>query len=447
MNDAPRHGQVPGFGLGLGMVLIAAVPAAAEDTNEDVGELVREVRELRSEVKRLNTRVNELEGEQERGTASVDELSEEIDRLRDSAGLGTTEAPRSVLSIAPGFHLSGLAEMIYSYNPRTGSDTLDRNRFRAGDADADSFTLQTVQLVLEKEATTAGTWGLRLQAEYGRLAELIDADENFDGDSDNAFSVSEWFATWRTEGLFWGTDDYQAGRFQTPLGYESNENNRNVMVTRNPIYQLGTPTTHTGVRAAITIAPDLTATVYFVNGWDNQIDADSGKTGIVSLTTSPIADWYGSGFALNGSYGHEGSARAHLGDKTAFGEFLWTTQPSDEWSTVLDLIWASSDDTVSRGGRVSNRDWHGAAGYVTRHVGDDVKVSGRLGYYSDDQFRSGTIRMMDASIAVRYLVAKGLTLMLEFRHDWSPDGRPYVPNSDDRKKVQDTVTASVMVEF
>ena len=45
------------------------------------------------------------------------------------------------------------------------------------------------------------------------------------------------------------------------------------------------------------------------------------------------------------------------------------------------------------------------------------------------------------------MVAKGLTVMLEFRHDWSPGSRPYVPEDNDRPKVQDTVTASVMVEF
>ena len=437
--------------IGLGVALAIATPAAAQDSDESaegVRALVREVRELRGEVERLNGRVHELEGEQVRGSASVSELSAEIGRLRDATGLATSAAPRSVLTGPAGFHLSGLAEMIYSYNPRAGGDPLDKNRFRAGDNNANSFALQTVQLVLEKEATTAGTWGLRLQAEYGRLAELIDADENFDGGSDNAFSLSEWFVTWRTKGLFGGTDDYQAGRFQTPLGFESNENNRNVMVTRNPIYQLGTPTTHTGARAAFSIAPDLTATVYLVNGWDNQINANGGETALLSVASTPIADWYGSAFTFNASYGHEGSDTGHLGDKTSFAEFLWTTEPDECWSTVLDVIWATTEDGVARGGLVEDRDWHGAAGYVTRKFGDDVQLSGRLGYYSDSQFKSGTIRMLDASIAVRYLLAQGLTVMLEFRHDWSSSGNPYFSDSGSgREDVQDTVTASVMVEF
>jgi hypothetical protein len=336
--------------------------------------------------------------------------------------------------------------MLYSVNPRGGSDSpTDKNRFRAGDDNANSFALQTVQLVLEREATDAGTWGLRVQGEYGRVAELIEGDGSDDG---GEFSLSEWFATWRAEGLFYGTDDHRAGRFQSPLGYESNENDKNVMVTRNPIYQLGTPTTHTGVRSAITIAPDLTATVYFVNGWDNQIDGDTGKTGIVSLTTREIADWYGSAFALNGSYGHEGSEESHLGDKTAFGEFLWTANPTDDWSTALDVIWASTDDGVTRSGRIRDRDWHGAAAYVSHQCEEDVKLSGRLGYYSDDGFGAGTIRMMDASIAIRYQLALGFTVMLEFRHDWSPNSRPYHSDSRPRsKKTQDTVTGSVLVEF
>ena len=436
--------------IALGAIL--ACPASARDTelsDADVRELVREVRELRGTVRQLTDRIDELESEREHARDRDAELAHAIATLQGATAPGVLSDSPGVLRVdTHGFKLSGYTEVIYSYNPRSGSRTLNANRFRAGDADANTFSLQAVQLVLEREATTAGTWGLRVQAEYGKLAELIDADPSFDDGSNNAFSVSEYFATWRTEGLFWGTDDWQIGRFQSPLGYESAANAQNVMVTRNPVYQLGTPSTHTGVRAAITIAPDLTATVYFVNGWDNQLDADSGKTGIVSLTTRPVADWWGSGFALNGSWGHEGSADDHLGDKTGFLEFVWTTEPAESWRTALDLITASSSDAISRPGRGNEtRKWHGAAAYLTHDVRDDIEVSGRLGYYSDNQFRVGRQRLMDAGIAIRYRLAEGLTVMLELRHDWSPDGEPYRKSSGGKTDVQDTVTGSVLVEF
>lgn len=438
--------------LVAGLVLaVAGAPARAQDgqpSPEEVRELVREVRELRGTVRTLTRRVEELERERASDDARDAELAAAVAAL-DADGMGGAADAGGVLRTGlSGFRLSGFAEMLYSYNPRSGSRTLDENRFRAGDRDANTFSLQAVQLVLERPATDAGTWGLRVQAEYGKLAELIDSGDALDGDADDAFSVSEYFATWRTEGLLWGTDDWQIGRFQSPLGFESNENTKNVMVTRNPIYQLGTPTTHTGLRGAIAIAPDLTATVYLVNGWDNQLDEDSGKTGILSLASTPIADWWGSSFTLNASWGHEGSDDGHLGDKTGFAELVWTTEPHARWRTALDVIAASSEDAIRSPGRgARTRKWHGAAAYVSHDAADDVEVSGRVGYYSDDGFRAGRQRLLDASVAVRYRLADGLTLLLEIRHDWSPDARPYRKSSGSRTNTQDTVTGSVLVEF
>jgi hypothetical protein len=431
------------------LVVLASSPALAQErlSDDEVRELVREVRELRGTVRVLTHRVDELERERAENEARDADLAQAVAALREGAG-GDAVLDGGVLRVGTaGFRLSGFAEILYSYNPRSGSRTRDENRFRAGDVDANTFSVQAIQLVLEKEATDPGTWGLRLQAEYGKLADLIDADGDLGG-VDDSFAMSEYYATWRTEGLIEGTNDWQIGRFQSPLGYESNENWKNVLVTRNPIYQLGTPTTHSGIRGVVPLSPDVTATVYFVNGWDNQLDDHSSKTGILTLSTSPVADWWSSAFTLNASWGHEGSQEGNSGDKTGFAELMWTTQPHERWRTGLDILTAYTSDAIARPGRgAETRKWHGAAGYVTHDLADDVEMSGRLGYYSDNQFRVGRQRLMDASIAVRYRLADGLTVMLEFRHDWSPDGEPYRKKSGSRTDVQDTVTGSVLVEF
>ncbi|MBN2195475.1 MAG: outer membrane beta-barrel protein [Polyangiaceae bacterium] len=77
------------------------------------------------------------------------------------------------------------------------------------------------------------------------------------------------------------------GKFDTPFGTEAAESQDNLLYSRGAVYWLGEPAFHTGLRATGTLFPWLTARLLVVNGWNNTIDNNAGKTFGATLAVAP----------------------------------------------------------------------------------------------------------------------------------------------------------------
>jgi len=68
------------------------------------------------------------------------------------------------------------------------------------------------------------------------------------------------------------------GKFDTIYGAEVAESQDNINYTRGVLFWFGQPLFHTGLRANLEISKNLSARALVVNGWNNTIDNNTGKT-------------------------------------------------------------------------------------------------------------------------------------------------------------------------
>jgi hypothetical protein len=84
-----------------------------------------------------------------------------------------------------------------------------------------------------------------------------------------------------------GRFTFMLGKFDTLYGAEVAQSQLNMNYTRGALYNLAQPFFHTGLRADVTISDTLTARVLAVNGWNNTLDNNTGKTFGAQLTFAP----------------------------------------------------------------------------------------------------------------------------------------------------------------
>jgi len=134
--------------------------------------------------------------------------------------------------------------------------------------------------------------GATLSLRVGPSAETyadscLGASARCDGDVPGLNLVKQAYASWRPGGAD-GTLTFDFGKFDTIFGAEVAESQDNVNYTRGALYWLGQPLFHTGLRATWDILPEWAATFLVVNGWNNTLDNNVGKTYGVQGTIRPL---------------------------------------------------------------------------------------------------------------------------------------------------------------
>lgn len=89
----------------------------------------------------------------------------------------------------------------------------------------------------------------------------------------------------------------QAGLFLSPVGVEGMSVHDNWFYSRANLF-FGFPFYHTGIRASYAVVPELTVTLWAINGWNTVLDNNTEKSFIVQLAWTPDADV----LSLNFSY-------------------------------------------------------------------------------------------------------------------------------------------------
>ncbi len=192
----------------------------------------------------------------------------ETEAHQDAAGVDEESAWYDELKL--GAFVDGYAGI----NLSTPKPQLGRNRFHAYNL-ANGFSLAWGGLDVEYGAQEfAGTLSLRFGPSASALA---------GGDAEHGLeNVKQAFASWRPSSKF----SLDFGKFDTIYGAEVADSQANFNYTRGLLYWLGQPVFHTGLRAAIDISPQFWITALAVNGWNNTIDNNSGKTFGVQFSTS-----------------------------------------------------------------------------------------------------------------------------------------------------------------
>jgi putative OmpL-like beta-barrel porin-2 len=301
-------------------------PQSSPDLASRIDSLEKQLADLRSQM------------EAQKATAAVPVPA-------SAAVASTTPAPTapaapSLAGLLGPTTLSGFLDVYYGYNSNQPAGRT--TAFRNFDINSGQFGLNMIELVADKAPdATASRVGYHIALGFGQAMNIVNSTEPGQFASESNFDqyLKEGYLEYLApvgKGL-----QINVGKFVTPAGAEVIETKDNWNYSRSMLFALAIPYFHFGASAKYAFNPKFAVTGYLVNGWNNSIDNNSGKTTGFSAAWSPTSKF---SFIQNYLVGPEqndfnGNFR-HLSDTVA------TYTPNSKLMTRLEFRRDMSDQDV-----------------------------------------------------------------------------------------------------
>ncbi|MCC6763083.1 MAG: porin [Deltaproteobacteria bacterium] len=363
----------------------------------------------------LEERLERLErkGEQPAGCCDTSELQRRLDQIE-----------AHIKNLPFGIKLGGGIATSYKYD--LNDPDSDHISLRSFDRDHNTFTLDLFQLQVSRAPGEDGV-GFLTKVDFGKLAERLNTDWDGDGTSgnvaeeQNSVELQEAYITYNFPGL----PDLQvkAGKFATPIGAEVIEPWANPNISRSLAFSWAAPYTHTGATASYAFGSQASLMLGVVNGWDNVVDSNDGKSFLGSLAITPVEQF---SLLLNGMYGAE---QADRGDsKRGLFDAVATIKPIDDFAISLNYDYGNESDLHVGNGHA---EWNAFSGIVSYDIVDALPVPigfAVRGEYFDDS--DGTRlptpdgdgfgnhqSAWEVTTTFKVVLAEGLMFRTEYRYD------------------------------
>jgi hypothetical protein len=373
--------------------------------------------ELEAEVKELRERLARLEKQLE-ATRAAEKPAE------------APPAPAPAGNNNNGVTFSALVDSYYSLNfnhPESRS-----NQLRNFDTNANQFSLNMAKLTLQKDAAPLG---FRLDLGLGPAFDIVHSSEP--GGLGPLRYIQQAFVSYKAavgEGL-----TLDVGKFVTAHGAEVIETSSNWNYSRSLLFAYAIPYYHFGLRASYPLHKTFTGSFHFVNGWNNVVDNNSGKTFGFGGAWSP-----NSHFSLTSNYmfGPEkadtNQGYRHLSDTIA----VITVNPQVSFMVNYDY----GIDRYIGGGKAR---WTGVAGYAKLAPTDWFAFVPRVEWFNDpDGFATGLVqKLKEATLTFELKMKEGLISRFEYRRDWSNERFFDRGSSPASSRSQNTLLAGFTMLF
>lgn len=251
----------------------------------------------------------------------------------------------------------------------------------------------------------------------------------------------------------------KAGKWGTPIGYEVYENPKNLNFSRDFLYTLGTPYTHTGLLVTYPFATWLSATLGFTNGWDNSDNPNGYLKAIGQVAFTPSDK-----FSITTAF-HVGPEQLRA-QMTGHVNQRWIVDTTVLYTGIDKLTLAVNFDfageqndpvLVLLGTRKHNASsWSGAAGYAAYDWTRALRTVLRLEYFADPQgVRNGitapghNVDYYSITPILAVKIWRGLVGRLEYRHDQASRGSFSLQHfgTTPTSRAQDTITLAAHYAF
>jgi Putative beta-barrel porin-2, OmpL-like. bbp2 len=314
-------------------------------------------------------------------------------------------------------------ENSYTFN-LTGAGRGGTNELRYYDFD-EGYTFNIAEFSIKKDPSEKYWWGYGLVVTAG-----LDSQKNhslgiFRGDNDTfpfrntpKYDLQEAYVSVRIpigEGLI-----VKGGKFVTLIGYEVIESPNNLNFSRDYIFTLGTPLTHTGGLLSYAFGEQFSVTAGVVLGWDNSRDNNDAVSYTGQFAFTPIKDLTAN---LNWIVGPEqtdstANQRALVDLVVAYTGFENTT-------LALNADYAFEKDEAflrSLGTRQNNDAvWWAVAAYGAYDFTDWFRLALRQEFFRDENgARTGfgnEVNLFSTTLTAQFKIWKGLVARAEYRHD------------------------------
>jgi hypothetical protein len=400
----------------------------------------------------------------------VQQLEQKVDQSNPLATLGIS--------------IHGLVAVDYLYDinrpevsvPQSDGSTRAAPFLRSFEDRKNSFILNLANLHFER-ASKDGL-GFVADMDFGETANVVNNatyfgkgyDENGNpilGNGTDFFDARQFYLTYTVpvgSGI-----KLQAGRFVTLHGAEviKSYNNLNYNITNSILFGFAIPFTHTGLMGTYAFTDQLSLSLGIVNGWDNVVDNNDGKSVHGMLTYAPSSAF---SIAISGIYGPEQSTHSvtdnlgnvlvvHAGRSKRFLQTtVITAKPTDQLTLILDYDYGNESDVVPRNGLLRTAQWQGAAGYIIYAFTDNLSGALRAEIFDDmdgmrtlaagiNGFGAGNqATYYEFTPTLTYKVIDGLFWRNEYRHDES-DSKKVFPRENLFVRGQDTLATEIVYTF
>ncbi len=350
----------------------------------------------------------------------------------------TAPAP-SMASLLGPTSLSGFVDVYYGQNfnnPGTRNSSL-----RAFDFNSNQFGLNLVELVADKQpdANNSRT-GYHIALGFGQAMNVVNGTDP-GGLSFDQYLKEAYFSYLAPVGKGLQVD---VGKFVTPHGAEVIETKDNWNYSRGLLFTYAIPFYHFGMRARYSFNEKYAVSGFFVNGWNNIVDNNTGKT-------------YGAGFSWNPNRKFGITQNYMAGPEQANINRNWrqlsdtvvTYSPTGRLSFIVNYDYGRGDRLATLSRPVF---WTGAAGYVRYILNGQNAIATRYEYYDDKNgvttggFANPTPQHLhEFTETYEHLLAHHILTRLEFRRDMS--NQPVFAKGTTPVMSQNTATAGLVFMF
>jgi outer membrane murein-binding lipoprotein Lpp len=331
-------------------------------------------------------------------------------------------------------NISGFVDGYYGYNFNQ-----PRNRmtsFRSFEGPSNQFSLNMIELIFDKAPSVDnGRLGYRLAFGYGNAMNAVNGGDP--GGLGFAQYLKEGYLSYLApvgNGL-----QFDFGKFVTPHGAEVIESKDNWNYSRGLLFSYAIPYYHFGLRSKYNLSEKGWVAAYLVNGWNNIVDNNTGKTVGVGFGWTPSSK-----FSLVQNY----MAGPEQTDTNAnwrhLSDTLVTISPTSNLSFILNYDYGRGDRVA---GLADSVRWQGIAGYVRYAFNEKNAFAVRYEWFDDnDGFTTGVGQQLkEFTTTYEHRISSGLITKLEFRRDYS--NQPTFVKGELPAGAQNTVAAGLVYTF
>ena len=430
---------------GLTLGSIAPGQEQAATTQPSAEALAKHLEEMEQEIKDLRAQLKELKGDA--GTTSAAPAAS-AGVVQNSLVTGTTPtaagpATPSLASLLGNTTLSGFVDVYYGQNFNNPAN--QNNGLRFFDQGANQFGLNLMELVVDKTPDPSNSrTGYHVALGYGQAMNAVNASEPKGGLGFDQYLKEAYFSYLAPVGKGLQVD---VGKFVTPAGAEVIETKDNWNYSRGVLFSYAIPYFHFGLRAKYAFNDKYALTGFLINGWNNVVDNNTGKTYGLSFGWNPNKK-----FGITQTYmaGPEENNFNH--NLRQLSDTVITYSPTAKLSFMVNGDYGRGDRYVTDTETNAFSHpvyWTGVAGYVKYALANNTAVATRYEYYDDhDGYTFGTLtptHVNEFTATFERLVAHHIISRFEYRRDMS--NQPMFLKGSNPVTDQNTLTAGLVMTF
>ena len=434
---------------------------AAEATPVPPGEVSNRLQELQNEMDRIQGEMANLKKQLGVGSTSATTSSLAVQAAQTestpaappaqtpaAAPTAPAEQPSALATALGPISVTGFIDGYYEYNlnhPHAGNCPSFTTSFaavpscstlRLFDGPTDQFSLNMMELTIAKPPDAAASrLGYDITFGFGNAMNVVNSTDP--GGLGFAQYLKEAYLSYLApvgKGL-----QIDFGKFVTTNGAEVIETTGNWNYSRSLLFNYAIPFYHFGLRAKYNFSDKFNITGLVVNGWNNIVDNNTGKTLGVSLGWNPNKKW-----AIVQNY-YAGPEEFHdNSDWRQLSDTVVTYTATSKLSLMANYDYGRGDVVPTVARPVA---WQGVAAYGRYAFNDRYAFALRGEYFDDrDGFNTGTAQnMYETTFTFERMVAKHLLSRWEYRRDMS--SRPVFVKGLGLINHQDTFTGGLVYSF